>query len=138
MNLASLADKNLAEYGEYERLVFEGVSYTNRDLHQMSCRFARALMDLDLRSDDKVVIVMPIGPEVLVTFPAIWRAGMVSIPVLFLLEAGELATIFENSKARAIVTSPELYPKVMEATRRLVSKPHLILTGGAPQPEGCI
>jgi long-chain acyl-CoA synthetase len=139
MNLASLADKNLAEYGEYERIVFEDETYTNRDLHEMSCRLAGALVGLGLQSDDKVVILMPNGPEVLVTYPAVWRAGLVSIPVLFLLEAHELASIFENSRARAIITSPELYPKVVEAARRLTATPHVIVTGrGHGIPPGCL
>jgi long-chain acyl-CoA synthetase len=139
MNLASLADKNLAEHGDYERLVFEGETYTNRELHEKSCRLSAAFIELGLRKDDKVVMLMPNGPEVLVTYPAIWRAGLVSIPVLFLLDAHELAAILEGSGAKAIVTSPELYPKVVEATRRLAGKPHVILTGREPEtPPGCI
>ena len=69
MNLASLAEKNLAEYGEYERLVFEGKTFTNRALHDASCRLARALLDLGCREGDKVVLMMANGPEVFVDLP---------------------------------------------------------------------
>ncbi|HEX4447667.1 MAG TPA: long-chain fatty acid--CoA ligase [Polyangiaceae bacterium] len=119
MNLASLAEQNLAEYGVYERLVFEGRGYTNRELHDLSCRLAGALVGLGCRPGDKVVLMMPNAPEVLVTYPAAWRAGLAIVPVLFVLEARELAYILANSGARVIVTSSDLAPKVEEATRGL-------------------
>jgi long-chain acyl-CoA synthetase len=129
MNLASLAEKNLAKYGEYERLVYEGSTYTNRHLHDMSRRFAGGLIELGLSPGDKVVVMMPNRPEALVAYPAIWRAGMTVVPVLFVLDARELELILMSSRAKAILTSPEIYPKVAAATRSLASKPHIIVAG---------
>jgi long-chain acyl-CoA synthetase len=137
MNLASLAEKNLADYGEYERLLFEGRTFTNRELHDASRRLATALTELGCRSGDKVVLMMPNAPEVFITYPAIWRAGLTVIPVLFVLEARELVYILENSNARAIVTSPDVYPKIEEALRERSRVP-VIVTGGEPAPEGCL
>jgi len=138
MNLAQLADRNLAEFGEYERLIFEDRSYTNRQLYDMSCGLAGGLRGLGLEPDDRVVLMMANGPQVLVSYPAVWRAGMTAIPVLFLLEASELAYILENSKARAIITSPEIYPKVSEAVRGMPVPPAVIVTGAADPPAGCL
>ena len=138
MNLALFAETNLGTYGEYERLVFEGKSYTNLALHEASLRFARALIDLGLSAGDKVVVMMQNGPEVLIAYPAIWRAGMTVIPVLFLLEAHELEFILVSSGAKAVVTSPSVYPKVVEATRKLEAKPFVILADEGPQaPDDC-
>jgi long-chain acyl-CoA synthetase len=127
MNLASFAETNLSTFGDYERLVFEDKTYTNHALHEMSRRFAHALTDLGLSPGDKVVVMMPNGPEVLIAYPAIWRAGMTVIPVLFLLEAQELEFILTSSGAKAVITSSAVYPKVAEATRRLENKPLVIL-----------
>jgi len=129
MNLASLAERNLAEFGEYVRLVFEGTDLTNRALHDRSCRLATALADLGLRPDDKVVLLLPNCPEVFVSYAGIWRAGMIVVPVLFLLEARELAYILDNSSARAVITAPELWSKVEDA---LATHPDVvaIVTGG--------
>ena len=131
MNLAELSEQNLAEFGEYERLVFEGRSYTNRELHDLSARLASALEGLGLAADDKVVVMMPNGPEVLVAYEGIWRAGVVAIPVLFLLEAHELRYILEDSGAKAVVTSPEVLAKVAEATEGLGHPVHVVVTGQA-------
>ena len=139
MNLAALAEQNLAEYGEYERLIFEGKSYSNRDLHEASLRFARALVELGCTPGDKVVLMMPNGPEVLSAYPAIWRAGLVVVPVLFVLEARELAHIVRNSAAKVIVTSPDVLPKVREALAALPegADVRVVVTGEGAPPAGC-
>jgi long-chain acyl-CoA synthetase len=139
MNLASFAERNLATYGEYVRLVFDGKSYTNSDLHEASRRLARALVDLGLTPGDKVIVMMPNRPEVLVAYPAIWRAGLVAIPVLFLLDARELELILVSSGAKAIITAPEVHAKVAEATRKLEATPRIIVVGqGHAVPAGCV
>jgi long-chain acyl-CoA synthetase len=139
MNLATLAERNLAEYGDYDRLHFEGRTYTNRELYEHSRRLATALSRLGLGPEDKVVVMMPNCPEVFVCYPAIWRAGMTAIPVLFLLESHELRYIVENSGARAIVTSPEIHHKVADALVGLGRDVHVITTGGpALSPPGCL
>jgi long-chain acyl-CoA synthetase len=139
MNLASFAETNLSQYGEYERLVFEGKTYTNRDLYEQSRRFARALGDLGLSPGDKVIVMMPNCPEVLVAYAAIWRAGMTVIPVLFLLDAHELEFILVSSGARAVITSADSYPKVFDATRNLTPKPHIVLADTEGEtPAGCL
>jgi long-chain acyl-CoA synthetase len=136
MNLATLAEKNLAEFGEYDRLVFEGRTVSNRALHDSSCRLARALLDLGCRPDDKVVLMMANGPEVFVTYPAVWRAGLTVVPVLFLLDARELTYIVQNSRAKVVVTSPDVYPKVQEALREVDAHVDVIVTG-PETPPGC-
>ncbi|HEX3771274.1 MAG TPA: long-chain-fatty-acid--CoA ligase [Polyangiaceae bacterium] len=120
MNLATLAEQNLTQYGEYDRLVFEGRTFTNRQLHEASMRLAGALVALGCAPSDRVILMMPNAPEVLVAYPAIWRAGLAVVPVLFVLEARELAYIVRNSAAKVIVTSPEVLPKVREALAELV------------------
>jgi long-chain acyl-CoA synthetase len=138
MNLASLAERNLAEYGEYERLVFEGRTFTNRALRDDSVRLAGALSGLGLETDDKVVVMMHNGPEVLVAYAGLWRAGLVAIPVLFVLEAHELRYILEDSGAKAVVTSPDVHAKVAQAVQGLGRPIHVLVTGPAEAvPEGC-
>jgi long-chain acyl-CoA synthetase len=139
VNLASLSERNLAEFGEYERLVFEGRSYTNRDLALQSARLATGLEALGLVADDKVVVMMANGPEVFVAYEGIWRAGLVAIPVLFLLDARELRYILDDSGAKAVVTSPEVYEKVAQATDGIGRKVHVLVTGPrASVPPGSL
>jgi long-chain acyl-CoA synthetase len=115
MNLAHLAERDLSERGEYTRLWFEGREYTNRELHELSCRLAGALTQLEIGRDDRVVVFMSNCPEVLISYPGIWRVGAVTVPVLQVLEAHELAYILQDSKAKAVITSLDQIAKVREA-----------------------
>ena len=54
-------------------------------------------------------------PEVVVTYHALWRAGAVITPVVFLVTAPELRHIIADSGAVAVVTTAELAPKVAAA-----------------------
>ncbi len=139
MNLATLADRNLEEYGQYDSVIFEGRAYSNRALHELGARLAAALIALGLSPDDKVVVMMPNRPEVFASYAGIWRAGMTAIPVLFLLEAVELGFILENSGATAILTSTDVVHKVQAATKTLGTHVRIIVTGDrASLPEGTL
>jgi long-chain acyl-CoA synthetase len=54
-------------------------------------------------------------PEVGITYQALWRAGAVPTPVLFLLTEEELRHVVSDSGAVAVVTTPEFLPKVQAA-----------------------
>ena len=51
-------------------------------------------------------------PEVGITYDAVWRAGAVATPVLFLLSEDELRHVLTDSGAVLVVTTPEFLPKV--------------------------
>jgi long-chain acyl-CoA synthetase len=134
MNLATLPRDNLEKFGEYERLIFEGRTFTNRELYDASRRLATALARLELAPNDKVVVFAMNCPEVLISYPAIWSAGCVAIPVLALLDTNELSYILKNSEAKALITTPELYDRAKDAVRRSGGTVrHVIVIGGTEQ-----
>jgi len=130
VNLASLADFNLAEYGEYEATIYEGRRYTNREQFDSSMRFANALTGLGIAAGDRAVVMLPNCPEVGQCYSAILRVGGVVVPVLFLLATEELVHILSDSEARAIVTSPEFAAKALEAAGGVDPTPSVIVVGG--------
>ncbi len=114
-NLARLADEALHRLGDHPSLFFEGTWYSSGELHGRSTRVARGLVELGVTPGDRVVVIMANCPEVGIVYSAIWRAGAVATPVIFLVSAPELQHILVDSGAVAVVTSPELLPKVEEA-----------------------
>jgi long-chain acyl-CoA synthetase len=54
-------------------------------------------------------------PEVGIVYQAIWRAGAVATPVIFLISRPELRHILADSGAVAVITSPELADVVTDA-----------------------
>jgi len=114
-NLARLADMAFERLGDHPRLSFEGTVHSSGTLHERSTRVASRLADVGVTPGDRVVVIMANCPEVGILYHAIWRAGGVVTPVVFLVTAIELRHILVDSGAVAVFTSPELLPKVVEA-----------------------
>jgi long-chain acyl-CoA synthetase len=114
-NLAQLAESALERFGDCPSLLFEGAWFTSGSISQRAARVATGLRRAGVSAGDRVVVIMANCPEVLVTYQAIWRAGAVVTPVVFPVTAPELAHIVAESGAVAVVTTPELTPKVAAA-----------------------
>ena len=62
MNVAGWADRQLEQFGEIDALVFGDRTWTNSELHDVSCRLATALGEMGLTAGDRVVLWMPNTP----------------------------------------------------------------------------
>jgi acyl-CoA synthetase (AMP-forming)/AMP-acid ligase II len=107
MNLARLAEENVQRHGEYVSLAFEGREWTNVEQQRAANRFAHALRRLGLAPGDRVVVLLPNGPEVLQAYAGILKAGGVIVPVVFLLSPEEVRHILADAEATVVVTAPE-------------------------------
>jgi long-chain acyl-CoA synthetase len=65
-------------------------------------------------------------PEVGVVYQALWRAGAVVTPAIFLLSPEELRHILRDSEACAVITDSSFADKVREAAAGVESVRHLI------------
>ena len=93
MNLACLGAENLAKFGEYVALHFEGRDLTNAEQERAASRIAHVLRRLGVAPGDRVVVMLPNCPEVIQSYGGILKAGAVIVPVIFLLGPEEVAHI---------------------------------------------
>ena len=119
VSLGRRAELLLERFGDWPTLFFEGRWYTSGELAQRARAAARGFVDLGVEPGDRVVIVMANCPEVGIAYSALWRAGAVPTPVLFLLTEDELRHVVEDSGAVAVVTTPEFLPKVQASAPTL-------------------
>jgi long-chain acyl-CoA synthetase len=112
MNLAVLGEENVARFGEYVALHFEGRDIMNVEQQRMAARVANALRRLGVGVGDRVVVLLPNCPEVTQAYGGILRLGAVIVPVVFLLSADEVRHILTDSEAKVVITSGELVSKV--------------------------
>lgn len=115
---------------EHRSVRFEGRWLTSGELFDRVTRLATGLAQLGLAPGDPVAVVMPTTPDVGVLYQACWRAGLVAVPVLFLLPPAELRHVLRDSGARAVVTSPEFLGNVQQAAEGLDVR--VVLDGEAP------
>lgn len=110
--LSRRAEAALERLGDHRSLWFEGTWQTSGELAARARRAAAGFAGLGVRPGDRVVLVMANCPEVGIAYAALWRAGAVATPVLFLLSEDELRHVMTDSGAVAVVTTPEFLPKV--------------------------
>jgi len=103
-------DVHLNERGHKTAIIFEGepgdvrrLSY--RELHADVCRFANALKASGLAKGDRVVIYMPMVPEVVVAMHACNRIGAIHSVVFGGFSAPALRDRIEDTEAKLVITA---------------------------------
>ncbi|HEX5497183.1 MAG TPA: AMP-binding protein, partial [Mycobacteriales bacterium] len=135
-NLARLAERALDRLGDRPSLFFEGTWHNSADLAARAARVGAGLVGLGVAPGDRVVVLMANCPEVSITYTAIWRAGAVATPVIFLVSAAELRYVLADSGAVAVVTTPEFLAKVRTAVDELPVRVVLVGNGRTQTPAG--
>ena len=103
-------DVHLAERGHKTALIFEGepgdtrrLSY--RELHAEVCRFANALKSRGIKKGDRVVIYMPLVPEIVIAMHACARIGAIHSVVFGGFSAPSLKDRIEDAEAKLLITA---------------------------------
>jgi long-chain acyl-CoA synthetase len=107
-HLARIAEETRERIGDFDALWFEGEWLRADALHDRAVRLAGGLRDLGVEPGDRVVCLMANCPEVGIAYNAIWRAGAVVTPAIFLLPPSELEHIVSDSGAKLVLATPEL------------------------------
>jgi acetyl-CoA synthetase len=103
-------DANLAQRGDKTALIFEGEPgdvrrLTYRELHEQVCRFANVLKSQGVNSGDRIIIYMPLIPEVVVAMHACNRIGAIHSVVFGGFSAIALKERIEDTGAKLVITA---------------------------------
>ncbi|HET9389415.1 MAG TPA: acetate--CoA ligase [Steroidobacteraceae bacterium] len=103
-------DVHLAERGQKTALIFEGEDGNGRrlsysELHAEVCRFANALKAQGVRHGDRVIIYMPLIPEVVVAMHACNRIGAIHSVVFGGFSAPALKDRIVDTEAKLVITA---------------------------------
>jgi long-chain acyl-CoA synthetase len=128
-NLARLNQEAFERHGDYRSLFYEGRWHGSGELFERSKRLAGGLLGLGIEPGERVVVCMANSPEVPVSYHALWRAGAVVTPAMFLLSTEDLRHVIAHSEASAVITTPDFLDKVREAVAPLDHVRHVISTG---------
>jgi long-chain acyl-CoA synthetase len=109
-------------------LAFTGLTLTYSQLRNHVARLAQALQDLGLSPGERLGILLPNCPQLVVAYHAALHLGAVVVFLNPLLSPKELAHQLRDSGARRLVVLDHLLPKV-EAVRDRLDLSHLVITG---------
>ncbi|MFL5824195.1 MAG: AMP-binding protein [Solirubrobacteraceae bacterium] len=125
-NLAALAERSFERKGDYETLLFEGRWHRSGELSERARRMATGLAEMGVGPGERVVVMMANSVEVGIVYQAIWRAGAVVTPAMFLLPVEDLRHVLQDSGACTVITTAEFVEKVSEASEGLENVRFLI------------
>jgi acyl-coenzyme A synthetase/AMP-(fatty) acid ligase len=126
-----LVDVNVAR-GLGDRIAFidQTRTLTYAELQERSCRFARALLDIGLRPESRIALLLPDSVDYPVVFLGAIRAGLVAVPLNSFLAAERHAYLLADSRASAAVVAAGLAAELRPVLSRLPHLSSVVLVGG--------
>jgi benzoate-CoA ligase len=130
-NFAAAILKHNLDAGRGEKVAYIDPrgSWTYRDLAARVDSFARALQALDIRREERILIGLLDSIDWPTAFLGAIKAGVVPVPVNTLLTEDDYRFMLEDSRARLLVVSEELYPKFAKAIGACASLAHVVVSG---------
>ncbi|MCL4315520.1 MAG: acetate--CoA ligase [Gammaproteobacteria bacterium] len=103
-------DRNLKDKAHKTAIIFEGEQgdvrrVTYAELHREVCRFANALKANGIKKGDRVVIYMPMVPEMVIAMQACARIGAIHSVVFGGFSAQSLQDRIEDAGAKMLITA---------------------------------
>jgi benzoate-CoA ligase family protein len=131
-NASVIVDRNLEAGREDKVAVYSGnEEVTYGELARRINRFGHALRDeLDVRREERVLLVLDDTPSFPVAFFAAMRIGAVPVPVNTLVDADEYRFYIEDSRARVVVADGKFHEKVRDALSGIEESLELVLANG--------
>jgi benzoate-CoA ligase len=136
---AYFVDRHVAE-GRGAALAIECedrcVSYA--DLGEQVNRTGSALkQELGVRLEERVLLLMLDGPEMVFAFFGAIKIGAVPIPTNTLWTSSDYEFVLHDSRAGVVIVSAPLYPRIADIVPRCPWVRHVVVAGGAAD-DGCI
>lgn len=118
------------EFGETRKFTF-------LELSNLTNQIGNALLSLGFKKGDRVIIRLPNIPEFPQAFLGAIKIGSIPIPSSSMLTSEEIGYMLDDSGARAVITTPDLFEDVeVNIGKHKTFKEVIII--GSPVPSGCI
>lgn len=128
MNVAQHIERARRWFPDKTALLFEGKSFTYRELDQAVNRAANGLRGLGVERGDRVALFMPNIPEFVIAYLAALKIGAIAVSVNALFKSNEVQFVLQDSGARVVVTTETLRPNVPD--RELETLEHILIAEG--------
>ncbi len=105
-------DSAARRYPRKRAIVFFDSPLTYRELNDAANRFANALIGLGVQKGDRVALLLPNSPQMVIAYYGALKAGAIAVSLNPLFTAGELEGQLKDSGAQTVVTLSLFYPLV--------------------------
>jgi len=95
-------------------LLFQGGVMSYGRLDRLSTTLANSLAGLGVKAGDRVALLLPNSPQIILAFLGIWKAGAMVVPLNPLYTAHELKHALVESGAETIIVLTPFYSKIKD------------------------
>lgn len=113
-------------------LIFEGRSFSYKELNERANCVANGLRDLGVRKGDRVALFLPNTPDFVVSYLGVLKLGAIVVSLNFALRQNEVRFILEDCGAVTLITSKELLENVPTDLPELA---HILIADDDAQKE---
>jgi long-chain acyl-CoA synthetase len=110
--LVDVVRETAAERPRHPAAIFKGARLSYGELNGLSDAFAAWLAARGVVRGDRVALIMPNCPQVIIAQLGVWKAGAVAVPLNPLSSEEELAHALAGTGARAAVVLSRFYHKI--------------------------
>jgi long-chain acyl-CoA synthetase len=113
ITMPEILTRTAEKYPKRTALIFMGKEITYAELEELVNRFANALKDIGVKKGDRIALLLPNIPQVVIAYYGIWRAGGIPVPNNPLYTDRELEHQFNDSGSTTLVTLDLLAPRML-------------------------
>jgi len=128
LTLGGVLAETARKFPEHTALLFFGKKITYAELDRLANRFAHALAGLGVKKGDRVALMLPNIPQMVIAYYGTLRLGAVAVSTNPLYHTHELEVQLKDSGAETLVAVDMFYPVIAPALPKTAVK-RLILCG---------
>ena len=130
--LGDILRRSRGRYPDKTALQFEEEVLTYRELDQLVNQTAHAVISRGLKKGDRAAVLSRNSMDFAILNFALAKAGVIMVPINYMLNADDVAFILGHSEANACFVSPEFLSVAQEALRQTGITPGLLSLISSP------
>ncbi len=128
ITLGKVLTQTAERFPDHTALLFYGREISYREVDALANRFARALTGLGVKKGDRVALMLPNIPQMVISYYGTLKTGAIAVPTNPLFQSHELEVQLRDSGAQTLVAVDMFYPVISRALPKTDIK-RLILCG---------
>jgi long-chain acyl-CoA synthetase len=121
-----MLEETIKKFPEKTAIVMDNNRLSYTELDKASNKMANALIKIGVNKGDRVVILLPNSPEFVIIYFGIIKAGGVAVFLNVNYKVDEIASLFEDSQPRVLVTESSYLESLVTILPRFKSIKHVI------------
>ena len=128
LTLGGMLAETARKFPDHVALVFFGKKITYAELDRLVNRFANSLLGLGVKKGDRVALMLPNIPQMVIAYYGTLRTGAIAVATNPLYHSHELEVQLNDSGAGTLVAVDMFYPVISPVLAKTSVK-HLVLCG---------